>query len=235
MTKLSSVLLGVFLTISVLVAATVVGQTFSDPSRSSAAPAEKQAPDRAPAPGAGSVFEYEIRVWKDGAAITPTMKLRAHPGETSQLKIPEGTVDLSFRPDGTGIDSGVAFARPAPTAAAGPPPKTAPNSSLSQARTVDPAQQREAVDRLTRALAAERAKADVSAAKLLSEIANADGKNDLRAAEQAFLGLKLSRAAGENKDYEKRLADIEKKLERILSVIDRVPPSPAMKHAPQQK
>ncbi len=151
MKKLSSVLLGVFLTISVLVAATVVGQTFTDPTRSAAAPAE-QAPDRTPAPGAGSVFEYEIRIWKDGAPITPTMKLRAHPGETSQLKIPEGTVDLSFRPDGTGIEAGVTFAPPARAAGGfgGAAPKAAPSPT--------PSQQLEAVDRLTQALANESAK-----------------------------------------------------------------------------
>ena len=77
MTKLSSVLLGVFLTASVLVAATVVGQTLSDPARSLGRPEQQHAAGRGPAPGAGSVFEYEIRIWKDGTAITPTMKLRS--------------------------------------------------------------------------------------------------------------------------------------------------------------
>ncbi len=79
MAKLSSVLLGIFLTVSILVAATVVGQTFSDPTRSPAQPGPKQASDRTQPPGAGSVFEYEIRIWKDGAPITPTMKLRRIP------------------------------------------------------------------------------------------------------------------------------------------------------------
>ncbi len=70
----------------------------------------------------------------------------------------------------------------------------------------------------------------------MSQIARADGQSDLTAAEQMLLGLKLSRAGAGNKDYETRLADIEKKLERILSVIDRAPAaSPSAKHGPLPK
>ena len=228
MTKLSSVLLGVFLTISILVAATVVGQTPADPARPGPPHASAAIP---PSQSVASVFEYEIRIWKDGAPITPTMKLRAHPGETSQLKIPEGTVDLSFRPGDTRIEASVNFVSPLVQGGDVAPPKTAPHPAPSQVRTVDAARQLEAVDRLARVHADNRANADVSAAKLLSEVANANAKNDLSATEQALLSLKLSRASADNKDYETRLADIEKKLERILRVIDRVPsPSPSTKN-----
>ncbi len=52
---------------------------------------------------AAPVFEYEIRIWKDGTPVTPTMKLRAHPDDVSEVKIPEGTFELRFRPR---VDSG---------------------------------------------------------------------------------------------------------------------------------
>jgi RNA polymerase sigma factor (sigma-70 family) len=227
MTKLSSVLLGVFLTVSVLVAATVVGQTFTDPDRSSASLEHQHAPGGKGAKGAGSVFEYEIRIWKDGAAVTPTMKLRAHPGEVSQVKIPEGTVELSFQPEATSVEQAEASAHPGP--------RTASNPSLSHSLKADMAQQLSAVDRLTKALVTERANRDLSA-KLLNEVANARQKAASKDAEQALRALVLGRVGAENKDYEKRLADIEKKLERILSVIDRVPSTtPSAKNAPQSR
>ena len=237
MTKLSSVLLGVFLTASVLVAATVVGQTFTDPARSSGRVEHQHAAGRSPAPVGGSVFEYEIRIWKDGAPITPTMKLRARPGEASQLKIPDGTVELSFGLEGTSISVAEALDRTGGTAGgARLAARTAPNATASDANVVDPAQQLDAIERLTRAHVVDRSKADDDRAKLLSEIANANKQASSTNTEQALLGLALSRAGADNKDYEKRLADIEKKLERILSVIDRVPSSsPDMKNAPQRK
>jgi RNA polymerase sigma factor (sigma-70 family) len=235
MAKLSSVLLGVFLTVSILVAATVVGQTYSDPTRSSAQPGPKQAPDRAQLPGAGSVFEYEIRIWKDGAPITPTMRFWAHPGETSQLKIPEGTVDLSFRPGDTAIEATAKFLRrgyPAGGASAGPQPgQPAP---ASEAHPVDPAQ-RLAVERLENALVVEQGKLALHA-DLLNELVDLRKNADQTNSRRDLLDVAASRAEAENKGYEKRLADIEKKLERILSVIDRVPSSnPARKNAPQPK
>ena len=62
--------------------------------------AEKACTDPAatssPAPGRKPVFQYEIRIFKDGAPITPTMKLAAQADIPSEFEIPEGTVELAF-------------------------------------------------------------------------------------------------------------------------------------------
>ncbi len=92
-------LIGVVLLISVGVAASVLAQ--GQPERKTAA--QKSIPASSAQPASASVFEYEIRIWKDGAPVTPTMKLRAHPDDVSEIKIPEGTFELRFRPR---VDSG---------------------------------------------------------------------------------------------------------------------------------
>jgi RNA polymerase sigma factor (sigma-70 family) len=198
MTRLS-ILVGVLLTLSVGIAATVVGQTFADPTKVSADLPPTHNAGNKPAQGAAPIFEYEIRIWKDGAPVTPIMKLRAHPGETSQLMIPEGTVDLSFQPRNEPIPPTGASTKPA-VPAAGPQVPTAATALEHLTRLRDSAassQAKEALDRLTRASAA--------------------------TSSDVLLGLAQTAAGTENKDHENRLAEIERKLERILSVLDRVP------------
>jgi RNA polymerase sigma factor (sigma-70 family) len=95
-TRLTS-LIGVVLLISAGVAATVLAQGQSERKKSSADSIPPSVTGQNP-PAAAPVFEYEIRMWKDGAPITPTMKMRAHPGDLSEVKIPDGTLELRFRP-----------------------------------------------------------------------------------------------------------------------------------------
>jgi hypothetical protein len=92
------------------VAASVLAQGQPErkkPSADSVAPgaAERKTPSAAAEPA--PVFQYEIRIWKDGEPVTPTMKLRAHPDDVSEVKIPEGTFELRFRPNGDSGKSGV--------------------------------------------------------------------------------------------------------------------------------
>ena len=84
MTRLS-LLVGVLLTLSIGVAATVVAQTppcRQSFKRSRAANNRRTRQSVDPRP----VLEYEFRIWKR-SPVTPTMKMRAVPGETSELKI----------------------------------------------------------------------------------------------------------------------------------------------------
>jgi RNA polymerase sigma factor (sigma-70 family) len=102
-------LIGVVLLITAGVAASVLAQGQSErkmPSADSVTPDAAQRKDSPTAAEPAPVFEYEIRIWKDGAPVTPTMKLRAHPGDRSEVKIPEGTFELRFRPSGETGKSG---------------------------------------------------------------------------------------------------------------------------------
>ena len=92
-------LIGVVLLISVGVAASVLAQGQPTQKTATQNSVSANAVQSDPSP----VFEYEIRIWKDGAPVTPTMKLRANPDDVSEVKIPEGTFELRFRPRG---DSG---------------------------------------------------------------------------------------------------------------------------------
>jgi RNA polymerase sigma factor (sigma-70 family) len=103
-------LFGGVLLITAGVAASVLAQGQPErkkPSADSVAPgaAERKTPSAAAEPA--PVFQYEIRIWKDGEPVTPTMKLRAHPDDVSEVKIPEGTFELRFRPNGDSGKSGV--------------------------------------------------------------------------------------------------------------------------------
>ena len=93
MTRLTG-LIGVVLLITAGVAASVLAQGQSErkkPSADSVTADAAQRKDSSTAAEPAPVFEYEIRIWKDGAPVTPTMKLKAHPGDLSEVKIPEGT------------------------------------------------------------------------------------------------------------------------------------------------
>ncbi len=105
MTKLTT-LIGLVLLTSAGIAVSVLGQVQSGQKKPSAdsVPLAQTKPNplaSAPAP----LFEYEIRIWKDGAPATPTMKLKARGDEISELKIPEGTFELRFRPNGDSVNS----------------------------------------------------------------------------------------------------------------------------------
>ncbi len=103
-TRLTSIV-GVVLLITAGIAASVLAQGQpgqKKPSKDSSPPSTT---DRNPS-AATPVFEYEIRIWKDGAPVTPTMKLKAHPGELSELQIPDGTFELRFRPRSGSVKSG---------------------------------------------------------------------------------------------------------------------------------
>ena len=78
-------LIGVVFLISVGVAASVLAQGQSERKRAARESVPASAAQPAPAP----VFEYEIRIWKDGAPVTPTMKLRAHPDDVSAVNTAE--------------------------------------------------------------------------------------------------------------------------------------------------
>ena len=97
-TRLTSAIGFVFL-ITAGITAAVMAQGQSEqkkpkPDRAAASAAERKTPATARTPD----FQYEIRVWKDGAPITSTMKLRAQADSPSQVEIPEGTIELRFRP-----------------------------------------------------------------------------------------------------------------------------------------
>ncbi len=85
---------GVVCLITAGIAATVMAQGQSEPKK----PAPDPAARGSPAPGRKPVFQYEIRIFKDGAPITPTMKLPAQADIPSEFEIPDGTVELRFRP-----------------------------------------------------------------------------------------------------------------------------------------
>ncbi len=90
---------GVVCLITAGIAATVMAQGQSEPKK----PAPDPAATSSPAPGRKPVFQYEIRIFKDGAPITPTMKLPAQADVPSEFEIPEGTVELRFRPRGASL------------------------------------------------------------------------------------------------------------------------------------
>jgi hypothetical protein len=192
MTRLS-LLLGAILTISAGVAATVAAQTFPDKNKPSTNSALLDfTGNPTPAPPAAAVFEYEIRIFKDGVAVTPTTKMRVVPGEASRLETTAGIVDVRFEP------------RPA---SAGNANHFSADEMHDLATVLD--QRLKQLQELSKNL------------PLDGQLAPAQGE---RAQLQANLkNLLQERAAAENADHEKRLAEIERKLERILNVLDRLP------------
>ncbi len=103
-TRLTSAF-GVVCLITAGIAATVMAQGQSEQKKpaSGSVPArasERKPPTDAPAPARAPVIQYEIRIWKDGAPVTPMMKLTAQANSPSEVEIPEGTFELRFRPSG---------------------------------------------------------------------------------------------------------------------------------------
>ena len=210
MTRLSN-LAGVLLALSVGVAATVVGQTYADPTKRSGNSATAQ-------PGIehsctwcrAPVFEYEIQHLEGLTPVTPTMKMRAHPGETSALKIPEGTVELSFKPS------------TAPTPAAAQPGTPAVGvtkdplalATLAQLQALDNAALGVLLDRNRNTSVNQTPEALLGTAlKQVGVDRNGGSSSD----PAALLGIAQKQPGAESKDHELRLAEIERKLERILS------------------
>jgi hypothetical protein len=205
MTRLS-LSLGVLLAVSAGVAATVAAQTFD---RNQPTPKMPPVVTTAPPPptaGHTPVFEYEIRIWKDGTPVTPTMKLRARSGETSQVTIAEGTVDLRF--EQRSGDAGAMVA---------PPPAATGASAFWHDYAGAGAQRNTdlALDALKQAQSADQ--------KVLRWVYRTPPPAGQNQSEDAAHAVARKQAAGENKDHEARLAEIERKLERILSALDRLP------------
>ena len=93
-------LVGVFLTITVGIVATVLAQapaagTRPTPSINAPGDALNQPPPTAI--DRSAVYECEIRIFKDGAPVTAIMKVTAVPGQTSHFTIPDGTFDVHFK------------------------------------------------------------------------------------------------------------------------------------------
>jgi RNA polymerase sigma factor (sigma-70 family) len=191
MTRLS-LLLGAILTISAGVAATVAAQTFPDKNKPSTnSPLLDVTGNPTPAPPAPAVFEYEIRIFKDGVAVTPTTKMRVVPGEASRLDTTAGIVDVRFEPR---------------LASAGNAHHFSADEMRDLATVLD--QRLKLFQELEKTLKdGQIAPPQVERAQLQANLKN----------------LLQDRAAAENADHEKRLAEIERKLERILNVLDRLP------------
>ena len=100
---------GIVCLITAGIAATVMAQGQSEPKK----PVTDPAATSLPAPGREPVFQYEIRILKDGAPITPTMKLAAQADIPSEFEIPEGTVELRFRPRGASLKNKSPHLKPA--------------------------------------------------------------------------------------------------------------------------
>ncbi len=214
-----SILAGVLLTLSAGVAATVVAQTYADPTKPGGNPAAAQHAEPTATASHASVFEYEIRIWKDGAPVTPTMKLRAHAGETTQLKIPEGTVDLSFRPKTESAETVQALhQRLTPLIGTLGHDNAALLQALTRVHGEDTVKHKQAADQLHRALDA-HARANSLAKPLADPLANplADQVHE------QLLGQAIKSVTPGKKDHESRLDEIERKLEQILKALDSVP------------
>jgi RNA polymerase sigma factor (sigma-70 family) len=214
-----STVMGVLLTVSVGLVATVLAQTTPKP----ASPSNKftsngfsQNPDPNARPATAS-FEYEVRIWKDGAPVTPTMKMRAHPGETSQIKIPDGTLEVRFQPlrDSAGPTLGVT------------------QSALPVTRPSDASQNLAALG-LLKSLQSQTSNSELGkAAEKLSRLMGlgAINSSDSSTALQRLAELSAVRAKQDQLDHiapaennhEQRLREIERKLEKILSALDRLP------------
>ncbi len=221
---------GVLVTISVGVAATVLAQTAPnrDKTQGGTTPAAL-APITAET-GVPPVFEFEIKIWKDGVPVATPAKVMAIPGERSLFVTTEGTVELRFhprseslkkfgdssqpkmpdgdprhRPDGDPRMSALAAARD----------RVAQDTLLQKQHTAKLLNDALLAEQLARKAVTDKVRAEVLAQRLR-------GVED-PIINQVGLGA-VERESSANDDHEKRLAEIERKLERILSVLE---PKPA--------
>jgi RNA polymerase sigma-70 factor (ECF subfamily) len=202
MLKLSTVV-GVLLSVGVGLVATVLAQTTPKPATSSINSASisfSQNPDANSSPAPAS-FEYEIRIWKNGAPVTPMIKLKAVPREASQFTIPEGTVELRFQPQATTSQLAANLSLQSKLIHELSRTKAAPDKPQSQNNAIDLRNQAETLDLPATLRVIGRNVQELGLAEYLSQIS-------------------ANQSAPEKKDNEHRLLEIERKLERILNVLD---------------
>jgi RNA polymerase sigma factor (sigma-70 family) len=192
---------GVLLTVSVGLVATVLAQTMpkqATPSNNFAPSNYFPEPKPSPVPAS---FEYEIRIWKNGAPVTPMIKLKAIPREASGFTIPEGTVELRFQPAATMSQPVSDLSLQSKLLHELSRTKVAPVNPQSQN---NPADLRNEVETLYNSLTNLRA----------------IGKDEAGQLGELLARIGPDKSAPDKKDHEHRLLEIERKLERILSVLD---------------
>jgi RNA polymerase sigma factor (sigma-70 family) len=204
--KKVTMVMGVLLTLSAGAFATVLAQ--APKPKSAPAPANSAPVGLALNPAAssngGPNFEYEIRIWKNGAPLTPTMKMKVVPGEVSQLKIAEGTLDVRFQPRN---DSEQAAAKPNRT-----------NTIFDLVGTPNSAESLAALLALSNEI---NAKNNPTNLNNLAEVID-DGNNAEVSRLAALAAANSNKTApAVNDNHEKRLREIERKLEQILNALDR--------------
>ena len=215
MTRLS-MLAVTLLTVSVGVAATVMAQNTPQPGKRAGMSAEMSpAPQGVLAGAITPVFEYEIQIAKDWVPVTDMTKVRIVAGQAAKLDTPAGTFEVRFEP------------RLEPPAAdkhssnGGLDPRQL--ATLMAALESQPLLLRDLqVGERDRLLAALRALQDAQASSAdVTESLN--DQERLRLFRDRLQRLGSFQPGSTKDDHEKRLAEIEKKLERILSVLDRLP------------
>jgi RNA polymerase sigma factor (sigma-70 family) len=202
--KKVTIVMSVLVTLSAGAFATVLAQA-----PKSATPPANLAPvalpqDPAVSSNGGPNFEYEIRIWKNGTPLTPIMKLKAVPGEASQLKIAEGTLDVRFQPRTASEETATKSNRS--------------NTVFDLVGTPNSAESLAALLALAKGINAKDNPANLNnLTELIAAGNNADASR--LAALAAVRSDKTAPAV--NDDHEKRLREIERKLEQILNALDR--------------
>jgi RNA polymerase sigma factor (sigma-70 family) len=209
---------GVVTTVSIGVAATVLAQS---------APGRAKRPDGSVSASAATaaeaptppVFECEIKIWKDGAPVTPPVKVIAIPGTPTQFATSEGTVELRFhprrellgRPDATNSSEatvGDFWVRDMVREAAHA--HTAEELQLRERVASELAKEGKNAEPLVRMALMQQEYGD-QVIKALKKQGAFDMQTEPKRTEP-----KVSTSA----DHEARLAEIERKLERILRVLE---------------
>jgi RNA polymerase sigma-70 factor (ECF subfamily) len=207
MIKLSTVM-GVLLTLGIGLVATVLAQDTINPANASRTPASASSIPGTLPPQASTagVIEYEVRIWKDGAPVTPTMRMKAVPGDTSHIKIPEGTLYVRFQPHDRAAE--VAW-----------------ESTIRRdtAKTLDEAAPAQLMEQLANTQKRGSGPNTKKPGELLSGLADLTlhQHDDAKAVSEVLAQIGKRQGAAVKDDHEKRLAEIERKLERILSALNR--------------
>jgi RNA polymerase sigma factor (sigma-70 family) len=206
--KKVTIVMGLLLTLGAGAFASVLAQAPKSAAPSANSPTAGLTLDPAANLPGGPNFEYEIRIWKNGAPVTPTMKMKVAPGEVSQLKIAEGTLDVRFQPRS---DSEQAVAKPSR-------PGDPANLLFDMVGSPNSAESLAAVLALTNGVNAKNKPAELQRLGALT----ADGKNAgaSRLAALARANQEMTTPAVNN-DHEKRLLEIERKLAQILKALER--------------
>jgi RNA polymerase sigma factor (sigma-70 family) len=212
MTRLS-LWVGALLTISVGVAATVLAQ--SDPAKNQAvggSPSALAANPAATQTGAPALIEFEIMVRKNGAPIAPAMRMTATPGQPSRFMTTEGLVEVRLE---SRDELAVKERRLARAVHETRLAKEGAELAQVTLRRI------EALEKLIRDLKGSDPLARASAlnngdAESLAQSLQKVSINGPLDANSAPLLQKINA----HDDHEKRLADIERKLERILRMLE---------------